>query len=490
MARSFGVHVSNYAWAEGAVAVAGLLSFPILTRLLSVADYGTMNLVASVLGLTVALGKMGVQHAALRMWPEVQARPDPDARSTFEATVVWGMLGSGVAVTLIWALLAAAMPDRWWSEPGAGAIMLLASPLIALRVLESALVNQLRAQEDSTAMALYSTARRYAGLVGVVGVLWWLRRDLWGFYGATIAVELLMVAGLMVWMFRGRSWPQPSRVSMPLYGSLAVYGLPMLGSEMSNVVLTMSDRFIIQNAVGAESLGIYAASYNMCDQLRGFLLGSLVGAAYPRCLHLWESEGAAGLRHFLNRFMHHYSLVALYLVALMAVVGGDLLVVLSSSRYAQGATVTGWIMAGLALQTVAQVAAVGIFLAKRTMLVMVLMVGSGVLSIAANVFLVGRLGIQGAAFAALGVYALLLLVQMAVAQRLAPVIVPWRGLLTGAPVAVGAAWAASHIHLDVAWLNLLLRGAVLTLLYLGAVLAVDTQWRRWMVDAVRQRKAR
>ncbi len=75
MARSFGVHVSNYAWAEGAVAVAGLLSFPILTRLLSVADYGTMNLVASVLGLTVALGKMGVQHAALRMWPEVQARP-------------------------------------------------------------------------------------------------------------------------------------------------------------------------------------------------------------------------------------------------------------------------------------------------------------------------------------------------------------------------------------------------------------------------------
>lgn len=487
MARSFRGHVSNYAWAEGAAAVAGLLSFPILTRLLSVADYGTMNLVATALGLTVALGKLGVQHAALRHWSELPGDADAPARLAYESTVVWGMFGSGVVVAVAWALLVAWLPAGWWAEPGAGAVMLFVTPLIAIRVLDSALINQLRAQEASGAMALYSTARRYAVLVTIVAILWWLRRDLWGLYGATIAVELLMVVGLMAWMFRGRRWPVPSRVSLPLYGSFALFGLPMLGSELSTLVLTMGDRFIIQTQLGAEPLGVYAASYNLCDQLRGFLLGALVGAAYPRCLQLWSAEGEPGVRRFLEGFLHHYVLVALYLVALLTAVGGNLLAVLASSRYAAGAELTGWLMAALAVQTVSQVAGVGLYLAKRTTLVMLSVLGAGILSLAANSLLVPVLGARAAAWTAFGASCLLAVVQMLLARRIAPVVVPWRALATGGLAAALAAGLASRVHAGMASLDLVLRGLAVTGLYAALVLGLDARARRLVRDTLRDR---
>ena len=483
MTRSFRFHASNYAWAELAAALAGLISFPILTRLLSVADYGAMNLVASVLGLTVALGKMGIQHAVVRSWPEVAAGRAPHDAATFRATVFWGMTATGTAVTLAWLLAAWLIPGSWWAEPHIDLLMMLAAPLILVRVIDSLLSNQLRAEEASGAMAIYGTARRYLSLAVVVAVLWFVRHDLQGFYLATLAVELLAIGLLAAWKFRRDGWPRVGRVSWPLFGSLALFGVPMLGSELSTVVLLMSDRFIIQTRLDAEQLGIYSAAFNMCDQLRNALLGAMVGAAYPRCMHLWEREGRAGLERFLQAFMHLYVLLALYLVALMAAVGGDLMVVLASAKYAAAGALTGWLMAGLALQSVLTIAAVGIYLARRTLLAMALVLVAGLSSLVANLLLVPWLGILGAAVALLVVSLALLLSQMAIASRLAPVVFPGRALLKfGA--AAWLAWAlARHAHTGSAWTDLLVQGVLLTGIYAAAVLLVDSSSRARVLQA-------
>lgn len=494
MTRSFRFHASNYAWAEVAGTLAGLLSFPILTRLLSVSDYGTMNLVASVLGLMVAVGKLGIQHAVLRSWAEVGAGRSPYSAAVFRSTVFWGMALTGFAVMLSWTAVAHWLPDGWWGGSGIGDIMLLAAPLIGVRVLDSLLTNQLRAEELSAAMAIYSTARRYLTLMTVVAVLYFLSRDLTGFYIATLAVEAVVIAALMVWNFRRSGWPRWRQVSWPLYGSLAAFGLPMLGSELSTVVLTMSDRFIIQTHLDATSLGVYAASYNMCDHMRNALLGAMVGAAYPRCMHLWETEGHDGLLRFLGTFLHVYVVVAAFMVALLAVVGGDLMVVIASTKYAQGGMVAGWIMAGLAIQTALTVAAIGIYLAKRTLLAMGLVLGAGLLSIAANTVLVPLWGIRGAGIAVFGVFATLLLAQMAVSRQLAPVVVPWRALavaLVAAGFAAQGAVGLGHaVPVDAAWLRLLLQGGALAILYTALVTLLDGATRRQLVNVWRIWRAR
>jgi O-antigen/teichoic acid export membrane protein len=269
---------------------------------------------------------------------------------------------------------------------------------------------------------------------------------------------------------------------VPLWFSLMAFGVPMLGSELATVVLTMSDRFLIQSHLGAQSLGIYAATYNVCDHLRSALLGALVGAALPRCMIVWETEGREGLQRFLSRFMHTYASVALFSVALIAAVGGDLMVVLASKKYAEGGPLAGWIMAGLAVQTVGSIAAVGILIAKRTVLAMTLLVFGGLFSIGANLVLIPAFGLHGAGWAVLVTSVVVCALQMAFASRFAPVVVPWRTLFVLGASGAAAVLAASQITLPHDVLRLAARTLTLVLVYGTAVLISDRAARGWLID--------
>jgi O-antigen/teichoic acid export membrane protein len=65
-------HLRNYVSAGVLTGFVGLISFPILTRNLSVAEYGIVGLVTASLTMFIAIGKMGAQHAVIRFYAQVK----------------------------------------------------------------------------------------------------------------------------------------------------------------------------------------------------------------------------------------------------------------------------------------------------------------------------------------------------------------------------------------------------------------------------------
>ena len=50
------------------------------------------------------------------------------------------------------------------------------------------------------------------------------------------------------------------------------YGVPMmLGWELSGIVLSLGDRYVVQALLGSGPLGNYAAAYNLCQQAEAVL---------------------------------------------------------------------------------------------------------------------------------------------------------------------------------------------------------------------------
>jgi O-antigen/teichoic acid export membrane protein len=156
---------------------------------------------------------------------------------------------------------------------------------------------------------------------------------------------------------------------------------------------------------------------------------------------------------------------------------------LASAKFAGGGAVAGWIMAGLAIQSVLSVAAIGLLLARRSLLVMTLVIAAGALSVAANVLLVPLLGIRGSGLAVFAVMLALGAAQMLLARRWAPVIMPWRALATYGGVALMGAALATQVHVGSPWLDLVARGGVLVLIYALALFLLDrpllTRLMRW-----------
>lgn len=430
-------HASNYTLGNGLMILAGLVSFPILTRVLSVDEYGLMSLIATALSLLVGIGKLGMQHATLRFFSEVQAGKRAVGNDAFVSTVVYGMAAVGAIATLLWAALASMVPVSWWNDdPRVHPLMLFTAVLILVRVFDSALVNQLRAQERSGALMVYSVTRRYVGLALLLAVLFYVAGNVWGFYAATIAGEVLATVTMAVWMFR-RDPPRPKAFSPSLFRAMLAFGIPMIGYELSSIVLSMGDRYIIQSLLGAESLGVYSAAYNMCDYIKSMLFGSLVAAAQPMYMRYWEQDGPQITSEFLGRFMRVYIMAAMLVIAGLAAIGGELLSFLASEKYRSGAAVIPYVMAGMAIESVLIITGAGLYIQKRTKTIMLLVFLSAVLNIGLNFLLIPKLGLIGAGVATFISYLLLMAVGATLGRGSLPFPMPgWAALKFGAIAAV------------------------------------------------------
>ena len=66
-------HSSHYLGGRVAVMLLGFISFPVFTRVFSVAEYGAINLIMNTVLLLTVVSKFGFQHSVQRYYPEGQA---------------------------------------------------------------------------------------------------------------------------------------------------------------------------------------------------------------------------------------------------------------------------------------------------------------------------------------------------------------------------------------------------------------------------------
>ncbi|MCX7231074.1 MAG: lipopolysaccharide biosynthesis protein [Burkholderiales bacterium] len=420
-------HSLNYGAASVLVTIAGLVTFPIVTRSLSVAEYGQLTLVGTLLTLWVGLSKLGVQHASLRTYAEMAAgRLGVDAL-TWRSTVLFGMLGSGAVAAVLAAAVITALPEDWLADLPHGLLLALVAGLVVVRTVESALTNPLRAQERSGVVSIFNVARRYLALVLTVGVLLGVSASVAGFFGATLAAEGLAILALAAWMHRRMPF-SPRAVSPALLRTMVAFGLPLVGYEAANVLLVLGDRYLIQHQLGSEPLGLYGAVWNLCDYLRVAVLLSLIQTIVPAYTRCWEESGAAATESLLARFTGLYAMLAFPLVAGTAAVAPIGLPLLASERYASGAGIAGWLLAGMAIESWIVVASAGVMLRKRTRTLMVAVAIAGVANLGLVAVLLPSLGILGAAIASVVSMSALAVAVMRLGTSTLRVSLPWRAL--------------------------------------------------------------
>ena len=153
------VQAGHYSTAGLLTTAAGFISFPFLTRIFSVADYGVMNLVSTTLTLLVSVGKVGVQHAVIRFRAEIGTPGRGDTLRAFYATALCGMLGTGAAVALLLTLSVHRLPPGWLGDPRLPGLFVLTAVLVPAQVADSALVNFLGAEQESARLAQYQVAK-------------------------------------------------------------------------------------------------------------------------------------------------------------------------------------------------------------------------------------------------------------------------------------------------------------------------------------------
>jgi O-antigen/teichoic acid export membrane protein len=478
--KSLAVQTSHYSVASLFALISGLVTFPLLTRVFSVEDYGVMNLVAGTVTVLVTLGKVGVQHSIVRYHSEISAGKSRYTLAQLYSTTFVGMGSSALAVAVGLVVFARAAPAQWLDDPRLRVLFAMVSLLVVIQVLESTFLNVVRAEQATAAMMRYTVGKKYLSLGLIVIAVLWVARSLMGFYGAQIVAEAVAVATLAYVLFAKGDRPRPTlgQFSRPLYLELLGFGVPMMiGYELSSIILAVGDRYVIAGILGEAPLGLYGAAYNLCQYVQAVVITSVGQAIMPMYIDMWDRKGEAETSAFISRSLRTYVLFGAPVVAGLAAVGPELLPALASDKYASASAVLPWVIGGMVADGMNSMLGAGLFIHRRTRTIMKVVLSGAVSNILLNLLLVPRIGIMGSAIATLVCYIGTALGLGICGRRLLRVDVPWGTIARAGAASVVMYALLFWVHPGHRLVTVGIRAALGVPLYAGLIILVDADAR-------------
>src|SRR3954469_4678535 len=92
-------HSSHYLGGRVVVMLMGFISFPVFTRVFSVAEYGAINLITNTVLLLTVLSNFGFQHSVQRYYPEGESASSADTLPRLYSTLFYSTARLALVLT-------------------------------------------------------------------------------------------------------------------------------------------------------------------------------------------------------------------------------------------------------------------------------------------------------------------------------------------------------------------------------------------------------
>lgn len=475
-----GVHYLRYSTANLLVLLAGLISFPVLTRLLDNAEYGVMGYFSTWLMVAVAIAKFGGQHSIMRFYPHDGGQRPMQHFST-NLVVLPMMLSLSV-----W--LVAALALGGWQASGRAefsGVFWCVVLLVPVMVVASIVQAVMRASERSGIVMVTKVVARGLELALVLGFVILIERSAFAVYGGRLLAALLVLGYFVYWAHRHLKFSRGA-VNLAAVGTALLYGLPLMANEFAYMVLQSFDRVLLKGLTGDYAVvGIYTIGYTLAMQVNMFMNATLWDAFVPVANRVYGADGDAAVLALKNRVLLPMTYASFGVAVMVLCVGQDLLVGLSSPQKAASGAVFVTVGTVMALFPLFEVAGYGLLLRKRSMLVFVLTLSAAALNIAANFILIPIYGYMGAAWSTVISYGALAMASLWFCPRELRRFPDARTVLVAGTFALLLFATIAHTDLfDVtgAWSRVFIATGLFVVMYALPVLALDPRLRTALVN--------
>jgi O-antigen/teichoic acid export membrane protein len=387
---------------------------PVLTQYLSPSEYGQvamfMSLIAA-LGAVIGLNTVGAANRKV-----YDRELDKIEMSLFIGGCLQILAVSGTLVFLImWAF-----QDRLSAWIGLQAHWLLwavvasaAGFIIKLRLGQWLVRKQARLY--GSYQVSQSLLNMLASLLLVVGFMLGPTGRMTGFLIANLSFAVLALIFLARDGLFRVAW-KPAHIKEAL-----VFGVPLIPHATGLFLLTAVDRIVINTELGLAETGIYNVAAQFAAAL-GIIFDAVNKAFVPWLYERLKRNRLSEKRHIV-RLTYTYFAIALLMAAFMFLLGPLAIRLVAGLQYAEAGEVIGWIALGQTFKGMYLMVTNYVFYSKKTGLLSLATISSGLLNIVLLVALVKLLGLVGAGMAFALAMAIRFLLTWRVAQLRYPM--PW-----------------------------------------------------------------
>lgn len=397
---------SSYYFISNILAMlAGFVSFPIWTRIFSKSEYGIFSLVSITISLGVGFSKFGLQHAALRYYSDFKEKKINHHMSHYYSTLFIGSLLISTLIILA-ALLISEIFIKNYIDKSLHELLPLVAFLIFIGSISSILTVFIRADNKGGLWSVFSIATRYGQLLTALIVIFYFMKSLQGLLlGYAFSETIIFIVLLALFIKKINI----NKISFTFLKEALKYGFPLVWMELSNIVLISGDRYLIHFYMGPEAVGVYSVGYNLSNMAQSILVTPLSLAIFPMYLSIWNRYGEKETKKFLNKTLNYYFMLAIPIVIGLSWFDKEIINFLATKKYEEASFIIPYVVLPLMVHGGYTIFASGLFIYKKTSILMHLTLLAAVMNVLFNVIMIPILGLVGAALATLIAYLFLTL---------------------------------------------------------------------------------
>ncbi len=363
---------------------------PILTRYLTPAEYGQVGIfqtLLSALGAFVGLSSQGA--AGVKYYDANLSRQElkyyigncflvlamTTALVVACAFAFWDVLAGWLAIDTKWIMLS---------------IFVSAAAFVVSMRMEQWQVRK-QAKNYGAFQVIQALLSMLLSLLLVVCFLQGAAGRVWVLSGiplvfSVIALFLLNKDGLL-----GFAW-RPGYLR-----EILAFGVPLIPHSVGLFLLASVDRFVINAKLGLDQVGVYMVAVQLVAVM-GLVFDAINNAFVPWLFERLKRDDLSEKRQIV-RWTYGYCLSLLAVVPLAFVIGPSLLVLIAGEKYRAAGEVVGLLALGQAFNGMYLMVTNYIFYSKRTGLLSVATICSGLSNVGLLLLLIASMGIKGAALA-------------------------------------------------------------------------------------------
>ncbi|MEK7285821.1 MAG: oligosaccharide flippase family protein [Nitrospirota bacterium] len=379
--------------------VPGLISMPIMTRILEKEEYGTMVLINVTISLIGLIAGFGIQDAVMRFYSAYKEDPTKSGQiGRFRNTSLTFFITLNGTAALF--LISVTYTAQLFIAPGPVMIYLrIAAVLVLLRSALDIYLAFYREEGKASHFCLVIISQQYLAIFFAVIFAIYFFKGILGVYLGMFLGEGLVVLLFLFLLFREKQVTQPEWDST-IIRSLIQYGAPLLISNVALLVMNMGDRYIIQYYLNAEAVANYSIPYQLILYVETMLFGPIRNAFVPYLFSLYEQKGVEAVGKSVSLVIEFVLVLTIPAAFGLAYLGPDIIIILATQKYVAAASLMWVVILGLFSFGIYHAILSNIpLLFKRTRLISGLTCIGAITNLLLNILLIPFLGLWGAAIA-------------------------------------------------------------------------------------------
>lgn len=374
------------------VLLSSFIMIPVLTKNLSVNDYGVWIQFTVTINLLLNIVPLGLPFGMVRFLSAERSRGKV-VEDFYSITTIVVLVSIILSILIL--VFAAPIADAIFSG-NTSIVMLLPLTIVAV-CLNNVFLNYFRTFRMMKFYSIFSVIQAFLLLV-LVGYFIFIGQ---GLYGAILSylitnLVLLVVMFLIIAQRIGLKVPEFKNIREYLS-----FSLPTVPGNLSYWALDSSDRYLIGILMGNTFVGYYSPSYTIGNIIMMFLtpFSFLLPAVLPKFFDKGDMEQ---VRIFLKYTLKYFMLLAIPAVFGLSILSKPILTLLATSQIADnGFFVTPFVALSAVIYGLNSNVNQIIILNKKTKINGSVWIVTGLTNVALNILLIPQFGILGAAVATL-----------------------------------------------------------------------------------------